>query len=263
MGKSHDIVLHYDQAPGLLRCPVDSLLLECHEDVWTVLVVELYYSGGAPLRTHNWEHALPLPECPVTAALSSRPAAVFPTPTWQRVCGLAGALLCLLTSRLGLTGWPVDTGCLCPADGRPVSTASAGPLLPGAQTCVGWGFFLLFDPLDRARRPSPGSLVALRTGHLECRLRSGPGRWLRDAPVLDWRAVVGPEDPGREHTHAPGIFLTLAEERPPEFRPDAEATIQARDIPGNYSGLFPSSSLRVLCVCWSSDESAGCMPLGV
>lgn len=59
MGKSHEILLHYDQAPGLLRAPPDAaaLSLECHEDVWTVLVAELYYSGGArvaPMIACDW-----------------------------------------------------------------------------------------------------------------------------------------------------------------------------------------------------------------
>ena len=81
---------------------------------------------------------------------------------------------------------------------------SGGPLRPGMQSCVGWGAALLFEPIDPLQRPppAPGSLVQLRRGDREVRLRSGPGRWLRDVPVLDWRSIIGPEAPGKLFTQA-------------------------------------------------------------
>lgn len=63
VGKSHEVVLHYDPTPGLLRCPLDALQLECHEDVWTALVVELYYSGGARGRANPRAAHVPAPAC--------------------------------------------------------------------------------------------------------------------------------------------------------------------------------------------------------
>ena len=96
-----------------------------------------------------------------------------------------------------------------------VATATEGT--PGC-TVLAWGAFV---PFVRPERGARGSLAVVQ-GQREMALRSGPGRWVREQPLLDWRRLL--ERTNRLSPEPPVASFTLQEaERQGIWPPPASA----------------------------------------